>query len=184
MRIYKVLASCLITVSVAKAASAVETSRCPAKISVNVEGIQALSDIEIEKQFEDHGYPSDIPAVIGLRDLLAEKIEMKNVPFVLYRKQRSQCGYRPKEAKMPNHGQTLNAETRLYTINGTNVLRIALSVSETSVVNAFAIVTNYSSSGMTIKSENKTGIYGYSNGDSDHRGVRFKIGNARKISVR
>ena len=179
----KFLSIALAAASVSTTVLAVEMARCPATVTVSVEGIQTLSDAEIRKQFEVRGYPHDEPIVMELRDLLNERLEIRNLTFVLYRRERSQCGYWLKGNPLPPKGEGLDNETRFYTTKGTNVLRIALNVSDDAVVNAFAIVKNYGASGLTIKPETKTGIYGYSNWDSDHRGVRFKVGNAQRVSV-
>jgi hypothetical protein len=184
MNFTKLITAFIVSIAFTTGASAVEMARCPATISVNVEGIQALSDAAINKQFEDRGYSEDVQIVMGLRDLLATSAKNQNLTFELTRKEHSQCGYLLKGATASDRTDQLAKEARFYTTNGTNVLRVALNLSETEVANIFLIVSDYSTSSLTAKKSQNAGIYGYSNSDSDHRGVRFVIGKAKNVSAR
>ena len=135
MSFIRFLCITIVIALVSTAALAVKMVRCPKTITVSVRGIQTLSDENIKKQFEVRGYPNDESTVMNLRDLLSDRIDFKNLTFILYRKNRSQCGYWEKERQLPAIDEGLENETRLYTTNGINVLRVGLHVSDGSRTN-------------------------------------------------
>ncbi len=115
----------------------------------------------------------------------SDVVGQSELTFDLIRKDSSQCGYWIQGAAAPSdRSDQLNRETRLYTRNGTNVLRVALvELSSINIANVFLVVTDYKTSGLTTKQAQKARVLVESS-VADSRGVRFTIGTASNVSAK
>lgn len=157
----------------------VETSRCPKAIKISIGKIQARSDASLEK--ENMPFLEEVKVV---RDLLAalDIDELSDLRFYKVRMGRGQCGY-ALNGQVDRSGKSVY-ETRIVTMNGSDVLRVSIKVSDSEPVWMYFTITDYDTNYIKVSST-KANVRGYLAPHEDRGGTpRYIIGYASEVLVK
>jgi len=136
------------------AGHSVETKKCPQQLVVNFERFETLSD----SQLGGEEFNWDLDQIKKERDALkaANPSDYQNVVYRLVEKVHSQCRYLAEGQRK----QTGTNETRLFTRQGRNILRISLQVGKYNYW-TYHNVSKYSVDNLTLTPTRAVKVLGY-----------------------